>query len=351
MALTAARCLLFDTNDAGWSEIWPVIQRDTSFGRELIAISVDPVEGQNASIPKKLAEDQLADLFVWVATEYPYSEDPKLDGAGPVGTRQGIAWWKDAILRELIARGNYRAVQAIQRIAVALPHLDWLRWSVHQAQASARVQTWAPIAPQELLAYFRDQQKRLVQNEDQLLEVVIESLERLESRLQGETPAAIYLWNKTESNSYRPKDENELSDFVKIHLDADLQRSGVIINREVEIRRGQKTDIRVDALVKRGQDILDRITVIIETKGCWNRELDTAMETQLLSRYMKENRCDHGLYIVGWFCSERWEDDDYRKKASPKYSLEEARRLFDDQAAQLSKNTMKIHAFVLDVTI
>lgn len=190
-----------------------------------------------------------------------------------------------------------------------------------------------------------------MQNENQLVDVVIESLERLEEKLQGETPAAIYLWNKTGRNLYRPKDENELSDFVKIHLDADLRDRGIIINREVEIRRGQETDIRVDAVAKRGQDTFDRITVIIEAKGCWHRELETAMGEQLLGRYMKENRCDHGLYLVGWFCSDKWDDEDYRKQDAPQCSLEEAQRRLNDQATQLSKGNVRIQAFVLDVTI
>jgi hypothetical protein len=39
---------------------------------------------------------------------------------------------------------------------------------------------------------------QLVQSADQLLEVVLESLKRLEAKLQEETPAAIDLWNRSE---------------------------------------------------------------------------------------------------------------------------------------------------------
>jgi hypothetical protein len=93
---------------------------------------------------------------------------------------------------------------------------------------------------------------RLVQSGDQLLEVVIESLKRLEATLQGETPAAQFLWDKTNENGWRPKDENSLSDYVKIHLDKDLRQRGVIVNREVEIRHGhgERTDIHVDAIIR-----------------------------------------------------------------------------------------------------
>ena len=39
--------------------------------------------------------------------------------------------------------------------------------------------------------------------------------------------------------------------------------------------------------------------VIVEAKGCWNKDLKTAMRDQLRDRYLKENQCSHGLYVVG----------------------------------------------------
>ncbi len=48
--------------------------------------------------------------------------------------------------------------------------------------------------------------------------------------------------------------EESFSDFVAGHLQDDLKARGIIINREVQIRRslprteGQKTDVRVDAI-------------------------------------------------------------------------------------------------------
>jgi len=87
---------------------------------------------------------------------------------------------------------------------------------------------------------------------------------------------------------------------------ADLRTRGVILNREVETRRswapdtGERTDIHVDA-VSSSDRAYARVKVIVETKGCWNAELDTAIETQLCDRYLKENDCNHGLYLMGWY--------------------------------------------------
>jgi len=121
--------------------------------------------------------------------------------------------------------------------------------------------------------------RRLVQNGEQLLAVVTESLVRLEDTLHGETPAHIFLWDVIPAGEgekrYRPKDENSLSDYVKLHLERDLKQRGIIVLREVEIRRaaggdpGERTDLYVDAYVP-GPDYtrIDTLTVIIEVKGC-----------------------------------------------------------------------------------
>ena len=108
----------------------------------------------------------------------------------------------------------------------------------------------------------------------QLLSLISESLDRLEEKLQGETSASEFLWNKIDDCQYIPKDENSFSNYVKIHLDDDLKTRGIIVNREVEIRRGEITDIHVDAILfKDRKDIIDILKAIIEVKGCWNPEL------------------------------------------------------------------------------
>jgi hypothetical protein len=116
----------------------------------------------------------------------------------------------------------------------------------------------------EILKIAHDHESRLVQNGDQLLDVLVDALTRLQQKLHGETPAAIFLWNKVKE-VFEPKDENELSNYVKLHLDADLKERGIIVNREVQIRRGdtsftgQATDIHVDAVTKKSTgDLYDQ---------------------------------------------------------------------------------------------
>ena len=62
---------------------------------------------------------------------------------------------------------------------------------------------------------------------------------------------------------------------IALHLEDDLQKHGIIVNREVQIRRprgkeapGQSTDIHIDTIVSlEASGAADRISVIIEGEG------------------------------------------------------------------------------------
>jgi hypothetical protein len=113
-----------------------------------------------------------------------------------------------------------------------------------------------------------------------------------------------------------------------------------------------ETDIHVDAVVTELADgTHDRISVIVETKGCWNRDLKTAMQTQLADRYLNENACPFGLYLVGWFSCPQWWDQDHRKASTPKITLDHARENFRHQASEVSNTLLRIEAFVLNLAL
>ena len=357
-SVEAGKALMEFAPDAGWPVIWPAISQDIEFGRSIISWVAHGPEDDDATIGQRLGEGQLADLYIWLAREFPPDKDPQFRGFHTVGPRENIGHWRDSILRYLENLGTYEAVEAIARIQKERPDLDWMKWSLFRARVQARQKTWNPPKPEELLALTMSAQARFVQSEEQLVEVIIESLRRLEETLQGETPAARDIWDRVAKNKYRPIDENAFSDYVKRHLDSDLRNGGIIVNREVEIRRGEgsgtgeRTDIHVDAIVKDEQgQVFDVVTVIIETKGCWNKELDTAMKTQLSDRYLHESQCKHGLYLVGWFNCKQWDDDDDQKKKAPKKMLQEAREQFDSQAEELSGVERSIRAFVMNAAL
>jgi hypothetical protein len=75
------------------------------------------------------------------------------------------------------------------------------------------------------------------------------------------------------------------------------------------------------------------------------------MESQLAGRYLRDNQCQHGIYLVGWFTSDKWDDKDYRRRrwsASDKSALQER---VGAKAAELSKTGIKVRAVILDASL
>lgn len=361
--IVAAREMMTHADDAGWLIVWPAIQRNIEFGRKVIDQLAYESNAFATKGGKLLTEDQLAILYIWIAHQYPHDEDPDYHNEDDlVDHRREIARFRELLLNLIKQRGTYKACEAIQQVIKEFPKSNWLKWILHEAQDIMRRQTWVPPKPVEILKIVSTQSARLVQSGDQLLEVLIESLKRLETKIQEKPqPAAIELWNKIKESTeciYTPKDENEFSDYVKRRLTEDLRERGIIVNREVEIRRGEgeskgeRTDIHVDAVMRNQcKEVYDSITVIIEVKGCWNQDLKLAMKTQLLDRYLKDNRCQHGLYLVGWFNCDQWNDNDSRKQRSPKISIDEARKQFNTQVSELSQQSARIKAFVINTAL
>jgi hypothetical protein len=217
--------------------------------------------------------------------------------------------------------------------------LRWLKWHILEADEQTGRKTWAPPTPKAIIALSQNSQRRYVVNGGQLLDAICESLARLEGKLQGDIAAAIDIWdNRGDSRSprYCPREETDVSGYVARHLADDLRDQGIVVNREVQIRLGEFTDIHVDAVAPgTGTEPAQVISAIIEVKGCWNRELDTAMECQLVGRYLTAHQCPNGVYLVAWFNCDRWDSNDYRKNGASKCSLEDARARFQKQAAAL----------------
>ena len=344
-AVQAAASLFLHSEDAGWPIIWPLIEKEPDFGKRIFE---GIVVGSPYSPGRNLTEDQLADLYIWLSCQYPHDEDPR-----------EIGNWRNSILNFLRELGTVDACEALQKIYETLPGLDFIKWVLIKAREKTRAKTWLPPQPAVILSLSRSDESRLVQNGSQLLAVLTESLKRAEEKLQGETPAAEFLWNKIGKDAYRPKDENSFSNWLKLHLEDDLKTRGIIVNREVEIRRGEgtgqgeQTDIHVNALIREHPEnnLYDKVTAIIEVKGCWHQELKTAMQTQLAERYLKDNQCDYGIYLVGWFSCEQWDKKDKRKSRIPKMTLEQAREKFACQSQELSQNGKTIGAFVMNTAL
>jgi len=308
-------------------------------------------EGDSSLIAGQLDSHRVAELFVCLARMFPYNDDPIRQGVHRMGPVDQVRDLRDGLLRRLRDDGTWESLDAIQWISRQMPNLDWLHRTVQVATHNVLLKTWSPPSSSDFLKLARNQQARYVSGGAQLLDVLQESLERLQTKLHGELSPVRRLWDRVRRGKYRPTDEEDLSDFIATHLRDDLLPLAIVVNREVQIRRGQKTDVHVDAISPTPDSHAYRVvSAIIEVKGCWNRELKTAMKSQLVDRYMCGNNTNHGLYLVGSFSSSLWDSKDWRERRCAGSTQQSLRAELSRQAETLSTNGQQLRSFVLDVS-
>jgi hypothetical protein len=90
-ATTVARLLFTYTADAAWAHLWPVIQADLEFGRAVMTSIAGTLSWGIAGHNARLTEAQLAELYIWLARQFPHHEDPHIDVAHQVQERERVA--------------------------------------------------------------------------------------------------------------------------------------------------------------------------------------------------------------------------------------------------------------------
>lgn len=320
--------LLIHAPKKHWDTIWSYFGSYPDLAQQALEWVIRPRTPERGTFLEAMDEIQLAALYAWMSRRFPPASDPQIAEAHEVTQREMFAELRSSVLQHLVQRGSAAACERLASLVDALPEQrPWLPWQLREARMKARSQAWAPPTVPEIIALFQDRQRRHVKSEEQLLSVIVDSLNRLQDRFKERPSALESLWNYDgggmRRKNFRPKDEESLSDYVADWLRDDLGASrGIVVNREVQPRRGQKTDIYVNAVVRRsGQQPADCLTVVIEVKGCWNPGLWTAMQTQLVDDYMTRNAIAHGVYLIGWYLCSIWSDKDGRKRNTPRDPL------------------------------
>ncbi len=206
--------------DASWAKVWPII-RDGKIGRGII----ESTSYGQSGIPNfvtKLSVADLGELYLWMIETYPPVERIHA-GFGFMGPGDTAVMFRDGLLEYLTRRGMFAATDAIRRVMRKVPQYGWLRRNLDEADALARANTWRPVSIREFLALARDRDKRFVDSGSQLIETIIESLDRLAATLHDELSAVQDFWN-TREGEISPKDEGEVADRVVRYLREDPQK-------------------------------------------------------------------------------------------------------------------------------
>lgn len=355
--ILATKALISHLPNEHWNVSFSLLQDHTELGRRIISELADINHFSNAVL-NLINEQNLSDLYIWVFTHFPEDEDIPLTGMARFLTnRDFITSFRDEIINTLERRGNFDAVSALQRISMEIPAIrNNISYRIIRAQEIARLNTWEPPKPQEIYMLFHNTSARIILSGKQFIEVIIESLHRLEDKLQGREgyhPIAINYWHHQGDRRFCPFYEEDFSDNIKNHLMADLTRE-IVINREVVIDPTSRPDIKIDLINPDALFQANRsITVIIEAKGSWHNELNTAMESQLFRQYLLPRGYYYGLYLVGWFTSQYCDPDCTRCSDTPGgyHSIEELSDYLINQAEELSQGGITILPCIIDCSL
>ncbi len=339
--LAIADVLLRHAALRSWPALWAAMESDDDFAREAL-LRVASRFSIDKPFYAGLSEREVAALYVLTARLFPRNAEAE-PAAGFVGAWDSVGYLRDGISRYLTGRGTEAAVAALSDLIASHPEFSHLAYDLASAERAMRIATWSPLSPNEVMALADKPGLKLVTSPVDLCEVLIATLEKFNVSLHGAQTPVRDLWDRQKGKDiYRPIDENALSDVITRFLRTELGTSGIFANREVEVSRapgapvGQRTDILVNAARRRSDgEPFEPLAAVVETKGCWNGELSTALEGQLFQRYMIPLRAQVGIYLVGWFDTDKWDSEDGRRNQTPKEPIADVQTLLEQQAATL----------------
>jgi hypothetical protein len=352
-AAAAVGLLLTYDAHAFWPMLKSLLEKQPAFAEHAVLHAAQGIHRGGLDLPA----DALADLYLWMRHHFSPDQDSQHEDAHFVGPREAAGHWRDELLGSLRDAGTPAAVAAVRRIADSLPQETWLERTYAAACNAQRGGSWRPVPPSQLVALTSDRRTRLVRSANELLDAVHEALATIQDRLHGDTPESHLLWD---TRSMRPKSEDEVSDYLHNRIKDLLQTGGAIVNREVQVRRnqpsgiGERTDLRVDAVAAHParDGVPPILTVVAEVKGAWSTELLTAIQDQLVGRYMLDIGTAHGLYIVLWPDPESWATDEGKTDRQRLANLdpESIRSKLDDQAQAAAQNGLRVDVVHLDMS-
>lgn len=285
---------------------------------------------------------QLAQLAKLLVDHFPYATDPRTPSQGLVYADFQTRQVRNKVLNRLADAGE---ADQLEQLAADRPEPDRniLRRLLRHARTRAADHAMAPLRPHQLLSLLNQADARLVRSDDDLLEVVVEQLTALQHELISDG-AFRDLWNET-----RPKREDDISDWIRRHLQHRLG-GGTIIDREVHVSRqggggiGTRVDLAATTTTATQPANVARIT--IEAKHIHHPDLLTALTDQLAHRYLEPDGRRHGIYLTYWVAPEQ------RPSAWSRHGPHDQRELADKlnrQAAGLNPD-FAIRPFIFDIS-
>jgi hypothetical protein len=387
-ALHAATVLLQANARVHWPAVLATARADAMWSDDLMAQLAS--DWADPWLIDQLDEASLAELYVWIAERYPPETDVVTPGAHWVSPEEQVRHWREYVVQALANRGSVEAVRQLAGLVRRWPDRLALESQLLHAEERQQETDWISPTPAELLALLADRRRRLVRTGAELTDVLVNAIHDIAQSLpehgqllwdmrriarqhttrnedgidaSGAAPGA----RRTQYEEvWRPKNEHAISAYLKEQLQLRLADKVVFINREVLVRQtstsgaGDRVDLLVEAIAVPGTPTgaiaaenpgFYGVRVVIEVKGCWHEELMSAIRAQLVDDYLEEASTKHGVYLVGWFPVEQWNDtEDRRRSVTAQRDREQVATELDRQATGLSQSrSLDLRSVVIDV--
>lgn len=302
---------------------------------------------------------ELADLYDLIVAHGPAPGAVPAAQSGGMASRPGqkLGRMRSQLPQIISSRPTREAADQLHALAARYSG-DWqLRELARQHARDLAAHSWQPVGLEDLLKLADDGALRLVRDERQLSDVVTESLDRLQELISTANGWAPLLWNRKDfeaTSGWWPAWEEDLSDLIATFLKYDLTARQVIVNREVQILRpglnGHRTDIHVQATPPGTPPGPGTLTVIIECKGCWNKDLANGLARQLVSKYLTTPGRNAGIYLVGYFDCARWDRSKHPRPGHvARHELDDVKTEQTGAASEeAGSKSVTVNAYVLD---
>ena len=344
-------------NNSTFSTYKDLLDNNEEFAKEFICnvskgcFATDSYQNNN-QIKLNLSNEELAQFFIILEKYYPSSEDTHPNGI--VTPRDEISDLRRIIINKSINNGNLKFFNYIKDNS----DLNILAFWVSNARRNYTKLQYQYITIEDLITMITKENSHVILNNSHLYDVILKALHEIQLDIRRDS-GYLRVWNESDNTCW-PKDERALSDELKRLLKTKLDN--MIVNREVEISpkiSGLGNNIP-DLLVECQTSESIIASVIIEVKGCWNRDLRESIKTQLYDRYMCDDTgYNYGIYLIGWYWCDKWDSEKKKDKIQhikvdnrfSETDINETINYFNEQSEILSNDEKKVTSVVLDLSL
>lgn len=291
----------------------------------------------------RLGDLDLAGLGRLLLQCVPFGSDPQ----GAYGTVRGfqVRSVRGTVMQLLADHGQVRFFEELAQQHSGGRGQETIAWYLRQARDRAADLGYTGLQPAQLLQLLSRTDAHLVRHDGDLLEVVLSQLDDLQHDLTHKGTSR-FLWNLGPGTS-TPKSEDDISDWVSRELRLRLTPA-TMIDREVQVTRGLQgigTRIDLTATTPTATQPPTSARVIAEAKLVTNSTLLTAMEEQLVQRYLIPAGLQYGIYLIYWI-DPRQRPTGSRARSADRDALVQQ---LNEQAAKAGDG-LQIRPYLLDIS-